>query len=758
MLQFTLARDALLVGYGSTSRADPSPPSFSGGGSKPGNSERGCRPAVFVGPSRDAHALLCRKIYSILVLRPKKLRDLLPRLFVFHFPESEHVNPCPWQDAVVSASEGQGFVKQIELQQTSSILRPDSDVAVQTYGVGNLSAEFGPLLNFKLSIESFICGSTLREQFAVSGIQKDDFDAFVLHWHEPEIGMSNHLMTTFADTNHSALVSFRGPVWFGVTAHQSGHPCSVAYANMGELQHGRSALEELSKLYSALSKPDLALGFFEAASAHRAAEKGFSQRLPLVSLSELAHGQPDGLMLWRVNLNSPFEMSSAVASKKEDLERRFVAVRKVEHFESTKSAVSMADHKWVANLKQLSVSVAQKWGALYSRTLLTLRQMQDPDGGIIAAPEFQFEFTHCGGYGYCWGRDAGFISLAMDVCGMHAESAKFYKYMAKCQSEDGSFLHRHDMQGNLGSTWGFLQPDETGSVLFGFWQHVKMAENRSLAAELKSMVVQGAHWLCSAQYSHDHGLPVSGFDLWEEREGIHTYSLAAMIAGIQAAIDLGNFMGWEIPAAWVARANELRALLNSEVFVRTSPGGNAGTTRLVRTLQRKISALDAVALQESGIETPQIEWHRELISGRLDARLEADFVVDISQLGISVPFQALDEAKHPLLLADLVERMDTCLWRPGSGGIGRYEGDRYRNGNPWVLTTFWLALAAAKANKIPLARKAFAWAAKSAAPEGMFAEQIDPATGAPIWVMPLTWSHAMFALAVHELPESVTVP
>ncbi|MCX6131857.1 MAG: hypothetical protein NTX25_22710, partial [Proteobacteria bacterium] len=96
---------------------------------------------------------------------------------------------------------------------------------------------------------------------------------------------------------------------------------------------------------------------------------------------------------------------------------------------------------------------------------------------------------------------------------------------------------------------------------------------------------------------------------------------------------------------------------------------------------------------------------------------------------------------------------------------GRYEADYYRDGNPWVLSTLWLALAAVcqseesnapiRASHIQLARTAWTWVLRHMPEEGQLPEQIDPVNGRASWVMPLTWSHAMFALAVQQLPKEV---
>mgnify|MGYP003693681801 CR=1 FL=1 len=97
------------------------------------------------------------------------------------------------------------------------------------------------------------------------------------------------------------------------------------------------------------------------------------------------------------------------------------------------------------------------------------------------------------------------------------------------------------------------------------------------------------------------------------------------------------------------------------------------------------------------------------------------------------------------------------------GGVARYENDYYHQvskdvskvaGNPWFICTLWLAqyeIARAKsgadlaANALPLL---IGWPPTRSS--GVLAEQVDPFTGAPISVSPLTWSHAELVSAVVE--------
>ncbi|HET9781220.1 MAG TPA: glycoside hydrolase family 15 protein, partial [Candidatus Dormibacteraeota bacterium] len=98
-----------------------------------------------------------------------------------------------------------------------------------------------------------------------------------------------------------------------------------------------------------------------------------------------------------------------------------------------------------------------------------------------------------------------------------------------------------------------------------------------------------------------------------------------------------------------------------------------------------------------------------------------------------------------------------------AGGIARYTDDYYFKvepdtrkvpGNPWFMCTMWLAqwyIATAKtpANLKP-ASDIIDWVVKHQLPGGLLSEQLDPNTGAPLSVSPLTWSHAEFIVTVDD--------
>jgi GH15 family glucan-1,4-alpha-glucosidase len=98
------------------------------------------------------------------------------------------------------------------------------------------------------------------------------------------------------------------------------------------------------------------------------------------------------------------------------------------------------------------------------------------------------------------------------------------------------------------------------------------------------------------------------------------------------------------------------------------------------------------------------------------------------------------------------------------GGLARYENDYYHQvektdtkrvpGNPWFICTLWMAryhvMRARSTEELSKARQLLEWAADRAFTSGVMAEQLDPYTGEPLSVSPLTWSHAAYVRAVRE--------
>jgi GH15 family glucan-1,4-alpha-glucosidase len=96
----------------------------------------------------------------------------------------------------------------------------------------------------------------------------------------------------------------------------------------------------------------------------------------------------------------------------------------------------------------------------------------------------------------------------------------------------------------------------------------------------------------------------------------------------------------------------------------------------------------------------------------------------------------------------------------GIGGLARYENDEYHRvsksvqGNPWPVCTLWLARwycrTAQSLEELNKSLDILAWSARTSAPSGLLAEQLNPFDAKPISVSPLIWSHAEFVMAARE--------
>lgn len=374
---------------------------------------------------------------------------------------------------------------------------------------------------------------------------------------------------------------------------------------------------------------------------------------------------------------------------------------------------------------------------LYNRSLLTFRLVCDEiTGGIVAAPENDEEFERCGRYSYCWGRDAGFIATALDKCGLTQISKKFYEWSLSAQSADGCWHQRHYINGDIAPSWSF-QVDETGSILWGLWQHFETTKDYQLIEKAWESVKAGADFLVGFM-DEETGLPKPSRDLWEERLGEHTYSSSAVYGGLIGSAKIAQYLGKEeyYSQRWLDSADSLKKAIIKELWDEESGRFLRGTR------------VQADHLNNSNKETEEIVINSK---GYTLKTVIKDDIIDASLTGISIPFNVLEPADERV--QKTVEAIDNSIWSPLVGGIMRYEDDYYIGGNPWIITTLWQALYYAKIGNKEKALKHFNWSVEHCTDLEFLPEQIDKITGEAAWVIPLTWSHAMFILTLDELVE-----
>jgi GH15 family glucan-1,4-alpha-glucosidase len=374
---------------------------------------------------------------------------------------------------------------------------------------------------------------------------------------------------------------------------------------------------------------------------------------------------------------------------------------------------------------------------LYRRSLLTMRVQIDNPGAIIASTDSDIIEVLGDTYSYVWGRDGAFVAKALDMANYDEVSHEFFDFCANIITSEGYLLHKYTSDGSLASQWmpwadeeGELQlpvqEDETALVIYSLWHHYhKFHHVEHIRSHYRRLIKNAADFMVSYREPHTN-LPAASYDLWEERRGIHSFTVAAVWAGLQAA---ANF---------------------TEMF------GEVAFTKRYRQV--------AAEIKEAAIEhlfDKKLGRFLRSITVDADGVVEPDYTVDSSICG---PFLfGMLQATDPLTESTMARLIDRLWCKTEVGGIARYENDCYQQisqdtanipGNPWFICTMWVAqyhIARARSiDDLKPALQILTWAQRCALPSGVLAEQVHPYSRAPLSVSPLTWSHAAVVIAIHE--------
>ena len=388
-------------------------------------------------------------------------------------------------------------------------------------------------------------------------------------------------------------------------------------------------------------------------------------------------------------------------------------------------------------LKEENSEYNQKFNQVYKRSILLFPLLTNKTtGGVAAAVEVDEDRTQCGRYGYCWPRDAVFITRAFDKVKMQKETDKFYKIFCKnTQSKNGMWEQRFYTDGRLAPCWGY-QIDETAGVVYGINEHYKATGDKKFLKETLKMSENAVKFLFvymdnilgikdesdvvkneieKTYHTEDRNkLPVS-YDLWEMHEGVHLYSLASIYAAFNSLLEIYD-------------------TLKSEYEEKN---------------RLKLESINKMAKRMEFYKKEIIKYVKANMYNEQTNTLKRntkDNIVDISLLGAVVPFEMCNAKEK--IVQNTVERINMTL-RTYTGGYLRFEGDHYRGGNsPWSISTLWMALYYKKIGEKEKAEQCIEFIINSANEHGFIGEQIDNNTLEPNWVIGLAWAHAMLILAI----------
>jgi oligosaccharide amylase len=387
---------------------------------------------------------------------------------------------------------------------------------------------------------------------------------------------------------------------------------------------------------------------------------------------------------------------------------------------------------WVNKFNFTFYKLDTKLVDLFKKSLLIVRTHSDNNGGILASGDSDNFRYGRDTYAYVWPRDGAFVASALDRTGYFDISHRFYQFASEVITSDGYLLHKYQPDKSFGSSWHpwvkngksqlAIQEDETALLIVGLWEHYEKTRDLEFIENLyNSFIKSAADFMVKYREGFKTDLPYASYDLWEEKNGISTFTASSVYGALIAASKFASILGKvEDKNKFESEANEIRDAI-----------------------------LEYLWDEEVGY------FYKLLV---LDGKvLKKDKTIDISSFYGVYKFGVLSPEDPRMLKARAVIenrlRIETAV-----RGYARYEGDLYYEvtrdvpGNPWFITTMWVIqydLSLAKNEKdLQDVISRLDWVVKRSLSSGVLSEQVHPMNGEQLSVAPLTWSHAEFILTV----------
>lgn len=379
-------------------------------------------------------------------------------------------------------------------------------------------------------------------------------------------------------------------------------------------------------------------------------------------------------------------------------------------------------NKWLAIGADRLSTIDPKYIDITKKSLLIIKAHIDKRGGIIASCDSSIYNYGRDYYSYVWPRDGAYVIWPLLRLGYKDEARNFFKFCRDIITPDGYLQHKFQPDRSIGSTWHPLvhdynrelpiQEDETASVINMLGEYYSITGDEDFVLDLYTTLVQPAANFMAGFIDDETGLPHASYDLWEEKFFTTTYTAACTYEALLVAAEFADKFDFPDDAVkWRETADSIAK--NAAVFFD----------------QERKAFRKGYLLQENG-------------------SLAFDNTIDVSSLYGVIMF-ADGNFFEGSEIADTFKAIEsTLLDQSPSGGSPRYEHDNYfasnpqYMGNPWFVTTLWIAQCYVRYQNADKARHYLEWTIGKALPSGVLSEQVNPGTGQPVGVAPLIWSHA----------------
>jgi GH15 family glucan-1,4-alpha-glucosidase len=388
---------------------------------------------------------------------------------------------------------------------------------------------------------------------------------------------------------------------------------------------------------------------------------------------------------------------------------------------------------WLAVAKPRLEDIDTKYLEMTKKSLMVIKAHTDKRGGIIASCDSSIYNFGRDYYSYVWPRDGAYAIWPLIRLGYTHEPRRFFEFCRDILTPDGYLMHKYQPDKAIGSTWHPLvhgdrrelaiQEDETAGVLYMLGEYFDQSNDEVFVESLYLTLVQPAANFMAEFIDEQTGLPHPSYDLWEEKFLTTTYSSALVYQALLVAADFAETFEYPDDAVkWRDVANMIAK--NSSVFF-----------------------------------DPERKAFRKGFLLKEDYSLEFDNTLDVSSMYGVMMYASKDFGRSNL--TQTIEKIEEILLdQSPSGGSPRYEHDNYFAseppcmGNPWFVTTLWMAQYYVRTNQLIKARAYLDWTADKALPSGVLSEQVNPSTSEVISVTPLVWSHAEFINTALDLAKA----
>lgn len=367
---------------------------------------------------------------------------------------------------------------------------------------------------------------------------------------------------------------------------------------------------------------------------------------------------------------------------------------------------------------------------LFKKSLLILRSHVDNNGSILASGDSTLLQYGRDAYSYMWPRDGALSAIALDKAGDYNVAKRFFEFCNEVITKDGYFMHKYRPDKSLGSSWhGWvykgkpqlpIQEDETALVLYSLWKHYEFSKDLEFIESIYNSLIKKAGDFMVSYIDTTTGLPGPSYDLWEEKFGTSTFTSASVYGALTAAASFSKLLG--------KTQHEIKYSTHAQKV--------------------KDAILNYLWNDERKMFYKMINFE--------NGNTIVDHTLDFSSIYGVFKFRILDV--HDERITDSIKTMEALASRIPIGGMMRHEDDAYYRsyhdvpGNPWVITTLWLAqyyISAAREEKdFDKVKEILGWVVRHALPTGVLPEQLDPHNGRPLSATPLTWSHSEYVSTI----------